>query len=474
MGMVDIAHSGAEARLSCDSNLVALVCMLFTGGFLLWSSLKTGVQTTRVVVKIARNSGCCDRYVPGTLGKVQGNRPLRRRGPVFPAVVGLLSIWAKSLVSVTIPGTGSSSSSTTASSKSLPSTPKQHSKLHASSPEKKLVSMDPLDESPVESWSAFKLFVLSYCIPYRTMSRIWGVCTRIPLPFYALKWLFYKGWAVTFGCNLDEMRFPLERYSSLSSFFLRPLKDGAREIDMTPGALVSPVDGKVLHAASTPMTSYDDVVLEQVKGLSYTLRDFIGDIPEAFRRRNLKGRKLNTVVLYLSPADYHHFHSPCEASFSERKHFAGALLPVKPSFAHQVDGLYCVNERVVLNGKWSQGFFSYVAVGALNVGSIELACEPSLRTNVMGKRKGCFQRTFEPQVSATRGERLGAFHLGSTVVLVFESDENFEFSVSAGDVVQVGQRIDIPAPATPSSPEEAEPEARPMMCPPWPATVSAK
>ncbi len=113
----------------------------------------------------------------------------------------------------------------------------------------------------------------------------------------------------------------------------------------------------------------------------YKLEDLIGTRPAGFEVK--AGRMLNTVVLYLSPGDYHHFHSATECSFVERKHFAGALLPVKPSYAHKVAGLYCINERVVLNGSWAQGFFSYTAVGALNVGSIKIDHDPDLRTNIM-------------------------------------------------------------------------------------------
>jgi phosphatidylserine decarboxylase len=214
---------------------------------------------------------------------------------------------------------------------------------------------------------------------------------------------------------------------------------------------------------SVPMDEYGSVVLEQVKGVSYKLEDFIGARPAGFAAK--AGRQLNTVVLYLSPGDYHHFHSATECSFVERRHFAGALLPVKPSVAHNVAGLYCINERVVLNGSWAQGFFSYVAVGALNVGSIEIDCDPELRTNVVSKQSGCFQRAFEPAVCAVRAEKVGLFNLGSTVVLVFESGDDFAFDVQAGDVVRVGQPLD-------KKRDGEGRDALPVMCPPWPKHVA--
>ena len=147
---------------------------------------------------------------------------------------------------------------------------------------------------------------------------------------------------------------------------------------------------------------------------------------------------------------------------------SGTLFPISPLFTRLVPNLFSLNERVVLNGSWREGYFGYVAVGALNVGSIEIDCDPQLQTNVFGKTSGCFERTFEPAVESVRAEKLGCFNLGSTVVLIFESDKNFQFNVKGGDTVRVGQRLDT------CGLEEDAAEEAPMMCPPWPAAVAAK
>ncbi len=93
------------------------------------------------------------------------------------------------------------------------------------------------------------------------------------------------------------------------------------------------------------------------------------------------GNALFSAVLYLSPGDYHRFHSPGEWTASSRTHFAGQLLPVNPLVARLLPSLFCANERVAVFGQWRHGFFSYTAVGATNVGSIRLAFDPTVRTN---------------------------------------------------------------------------------------------
>jgi len=464
-----------QQQLSCDSNLIPLVIFLFLAGYFLFSSLKTGVQTTRVVVRLARD-GCRDgapRMGGASRAKLSGLKQSLTKRPSAVSAVSTVSVgfqWAKACVTLGGSSVGLSqrfSRMKRSLSHPRPAAPQPPLPAAARLPATPLVLPLACASTALPQWSPVKLALLKNWMPYRLMSRVWGLATRIPLPFYWLKFIIYQGWATSFNCKLDEMALPLEAYPTLCHFFLRPLRDGVRQIDRAPRAMVSPVDGKVLHCTSAPLADFDKVVLEQVKGVSYRLKDLIGEAPAAWRdAAATAGRQINSIVLYLSPGDYHHFHSSCEATFVERKHFPGALLPVKPIFAQEVQGLYCINERVVLNGSWNEGYFGYVAVGALNVGSIELTCDPELVTNVPGKRDGCFTRTFEKPVAATRGERLGAFNLGSTIVLVFESDTDFEFQVGAEDIVTVGQRLDVRSDAEEATAEE------PMLCPPWPAAVS--
>ena len=188
------------------------------------------------------------------------------------------------------------------------------------------------------------------------------------------------------------------------------------------------------------------------------------------------------IVVYLAPGDYHRFHSPVSWVVSARRHFAGELYSVSPYLVRTLPGLFTLNERVVLLGRWRHGFFSYTPVGATNVGSIIINFDRELRTNSLNtntaadraaekaQRRGVPYSGFAEATYAgasevlgghalRRGEEMGGFQLGSTVVLVFEApkgvrrssfDEGFQggdrkggwrWCVERGQHVQMGQAL---------------------------------
>ncbi|PLW13258.1 hypothetical protein PCANC_07119 [Puccinia coronata f. sp. avenae] len=160
------------------------------------------------------------------------------------------------------------------------------------------------------------------------------------------------------------------------------------------------------------------------------------------------GNRMFFFVVYLAPGDYHRFHSPADWKVERRRHFPGELFSVSPWMAGKLADLFVLNERVALLGKWRHGFFSMTPVGATNVGSIVIHFDRELRTN--RGDKGC---RHEEVVYGTasgglldgqilrKGDEVGAFSLGSTIVLVFEAPEPFQFSVKKGQLIRVGQAI---------------------------------
>ncbi|KAL2025160.1 hypothetical protein VTK56DRAFT_162 [Thermocarpiscus australiensis] len=181
------------------------------------------------------------------------------------------------------------------------------------------------------------------------------------------------------------------------------------------------------------------------------------------------------AVIYLAPGDYHRFHSPANWVVERRRHFAGELFSVSPYLQRTLPGLFTLNERVVLLGRWRWGFFSYVPVGATNVGSIKINFDRELRTNSLttdteadraaeeAARRGepylgYSEATYEAASpvlrghALRRGEEMGGFQLGSTIVLVFEApvaehDERgshtrgWRWNVEKGQRVKVGQAL---------------------------------
>lgn len=464
--------------VALDGQLVPLVCFLFLGGWFFLNSLVAGLYTTRVVARIVSRNGCCETVVAAGRKASVGVRRKRPQRFLVPAPVRLGLAWVRSFGSVV------------RDSSFRERTQKQTFKTKAeeiSFMEEARTEVAP----PARQWAAWQVAAFQSWIPYRFLSHVWGVVTRIPLVLYVCKYAVYMLWTVMYDCKLDEMEAPLASYASLSEFFLRGLRPGMRPVDaQTPGAMVSPVDGKILHVGSADVGELSSVLLEQVKGVTYSLQEFVGPFPDGFPRKEwaagMKGaaptssdRKLQTIVLYLAPGDYHHFHSPVEWEITQQRHFPGNLMPVRPWAVEQVPGLYCQNERVALNGTWEQGYFGMVAVGALNVGSIDLACDPELRTNL--ESSWPFQRPTQSlpfaekshkaaPFAAVRGQRLGDFNLGSTIVLVFETSKDFDFNVKPGQTVKVGERIGF-------SPVDAHAEQQethmPVMCPPWPCAVAA-
>ncbi|KIW54558.1 phosphatidylserine decarboxylase [Exophiala xenobiotica] len=193
--------------------------------------------------------------------------------------------------------------------------------------------------------------------------------------------------------------------------------------------------------------------------------------------------KLHYCVVYLAPGDYHRFHSPVSWVCSARRHFAGELYSVSPYVQRMLPGLFTLNERVVLLGRWKYGFFSYTAVGATNVGSIVINFDKELRTNSLttdteadrqaaaaaerGEPYSGFSEATYDNASKVlkghalrRGEEMGGFKLGSSIVLVFEtpagrkkdsldegatvdaeSSSGFRWNVERGQKVKVGQAL---------------------------------
>ena len=161
------------------------------------------------------------------------------------------------------------------------------------------------------------------------------------------------------------------------------------------------------------------------------------------------------IVVYLAPGDYHRFHSPASWVAEKRRHFAGELYSVSPYLQRTLPGLFTLNERVVILGRWRWGFFSFTPVGATNVGSIKINFDRELRTNSLTTDTAADRAAAEASdrgepysgyAEATygeaskilgghalrKGEEMGGFQLGSSIVLVFEAPKGRRKSFDEG------------------------------------------
>ncbi len=181
----------------------------------------------------------------------------------------------------------------------------------------------------------------------------------------------------------------------------------------------------------------------------------LGEKPWYARLAQENRTALHYVVIYLAPGDYHRFHSPTAWVAEKRRHFAGELYSVSPYLQRTLPGLFTLNERVVLIGRWRWGFFSMTPVGATNVGSIVINFDRELRTNSLltdtaadraAEEAAARGEPYSGYAEATyqsaspvlgghalkRGEEMGGFQLGSTIVLVFEAPKGQRPSLDEG------------------------------------------
>lgn len=275
-------------------------------------------------------------------------------------------------------------------------------------------------------------------LPQGALSRGLGRIADLPLP-RPLRRPVLGAFARAVGIDVAEAELPLEEYGSLNQFFVRRLRPGARPWPGTDSVAGSPVDGIVGQVGRVT-----EGRLIQAKGRWYGAADLLHDPAEAER---FEGGAFATI--YLSPRHYHRIHAPTAGEIPAARHVPGLLLPVNEPAVLHVPELFARNERLVCVLDGPLGRISIVAVGAYNVGRISAAFDPDWNappgkgrwvTNRPGAREEL--RTYDPPVPVEQGEEIMAFHLGSTVVLLFEPGRvELRSDLGPGAPVRLGEEI---------------------------------
>ena len=220
-------------------------------------------------------------------------------------------------------------------------------------------------------------------------------------------------------------------YASFNDFFTRALKPGARPL--AEAGLVSPVDGTISQLGAI---EHDQIM--QAKGHHYSTTALVGG-DHALAERFHDG---SFATLYLSPKDYHRVHMPCDGTLTRMIHVPGALFSVNPLTARGVPGLFARNERVVcVFESATLGMFVLVLVGATIVGSMATVWHGSV--NAPRVRRVREWHYAAGEVALQRGDEMGRFMLGSTVVLLFgkQAGVRFEPSWQPGRQIRVGEAM---------------------------------
>ena len=267
--------------------------------------------------------------------------------------------------------------------------------------------------------------LLQRCVPQHGLSRFLGAFAASENRI--VKRLLVNAFMSAYDIDMTEFDGDSAAdFTSFNDFFTRPLLAGSRSKPAGPDVVVSPADGTVSQAG--PISAGR---LVQAKGREYSVAELLGD--EGFAADLTSG---SFLTIYLAPHNYHRFHAPYPGRLVESVEIPGRLFSVNGITERHIPHLFARNERLVLRIRASFGEYAMVLVGAMIVASI--------RVNWPGptspyRRRG--SRT-PPHHGFERGDEVGAFLLGSTVILLFPEDAvGLADGIAPGSSVRVGSPI---------------------------------
>lgn len=264
-------------------------------------------------------------------------------------------------------------------------------------------------------------------LPKNLVSRFAGYLADLPVPAPMLQSLI-QVYSKFYKIQLDEVKQPLSSFRCFTDFFIRELKTEARFVDDTPNSIVSPVDGTIAEFGDI-----EDGLLVQAKGVYYTLNDLVGkNIAKKFEDGYF-------ITIYLSPADYHRIHTPIAGKVKSFTYFSGNLWPVNRIGVKNVGSLFAVNERIVTPVQSDNGEILLIKVGATVVGKISLDYH-KLKTN---QRNTSTQLDIPviPAKKYKKGQEIGQFQLGSTVILLFAKNQMTPVGLQKNKKIKLGEMI---------------------------------
>ncbi len=233
-----------------------------------------------------------------------------------------------------------------------------------------------------------------------------------------------------YGVNMAEAADPaIDSYATFNDFFTRALKPGARPLASTD--LICPVDGAISQCGAIERDR-----IFQAKGHHYTTTALLG----GDRRLATHFENGSFATLYLSPKDYHRIHMPCDARLLRMLHVPGELFSVNQLTVRGVPGLFARNERVVCLFEGAHGPWVLTLVGATIVGSMATVWHGAV--NPPRVRQVREWRYDDRQLALQRGEEMGRFLLGSTVVLLFPGRPvKFNSAWAPGKPIRLGEAM---------------------------------
>ena len=242
------------------------------------------------------------------------------------------------------------------------------------------------------------------------ISKLFGLFASAKFPKF-IQNIINKNYVNLMKVDMSDFK-NISTYDSLNALFTRKLVV-KRDFNKDENNFISPCDGFITECGTISFG-----LALQIKGFSYSVRELLGNkIREQSKDKLENGKFIN---FYLSPKDYHRYHSPIDMQIKKVIHIPGALYPVNLKWLNKVPNLFIENERVVLECETSdKKLFYMVFVGALNVGKMSFVFDERIQTNSK-KRYITYYEYGDTFIK--KGAELGTFEMGSTIVMFFEKD----------------------------------------------------
>jgi len=266
-----------------------------------------------------------------------------------------------------------------------------------------------------------------YPLPHHLISRgvLWLTRRESSLTLPAI-----KRFAKLFNVEMNDALEPdFAHYKTFNAFFTRALKPEARPITGGNGEIACPADGRI-----SALGDINEGRIYQAKNQDYSLLSLLGGDESAAAR--LKNGRFATV--YLSPRDYHRLHMPLTGKLINQTHVPGRLFSVGPHTVRTLHNLFTRNERVVAQFETEVGLMALVLVGAINVAAIETVWH-GLITPPKAKRVSRIDYSDETSITIERGDEMGRFNMGSTIIVLLENKAKWRVDMASGDSVRMGQ-----------------------------------
>ena len=266
-----------------------------------------------------------------------------------------------------------------------------------------------------------------WILPRNSFNRLCGLVADAKLPRFLMT-LLIRLFSWKYGVNLEEASKQVSEYKNFNEFFTRKLLPDVRTLDPDKEAVLSPVDGLMGESGVI-----SNEILIQAKGLEYRLADLLKDSEKS---KLYDGGIF--ITIYLAPYNYHRIHSMVSGEVSQFCYIPGDLWTVSPLGVHHVPELFARNERLITFFETDKGECAIVKIGATVVGRIRVVYHDI----ISNRFEATFQKiVLEPPFRVERGDEVGLFELGSTVVCLFPPGQIELNDLKIDQKILLGQAI---------------------------------